>query len=214
MDKKDITIVISCAGMGTRLGIGAPKALVDVNGKPLIIYQLEALKEYDDIRIVVGYQAEKVISVVKEYRDDITFVFNYDYETTGTAASFSKGIVGARKYSVALDGDLIVNPDDLEMFLKYDGDCIGGCTPTTDNPVLMTLNNSHQVVEFSREYGQLEWTGLAKIETKKLVPGTKHVYMLLEPLMPVDVLKISTKEIDTQNDYENAVKWVNNGFRD
>lgn len=214
MNTKDITIVISCAGMGTRLGIGVPKALVDVNGKPLIIYQLELLKDYDDIRIVVGYQAEKVISVVKEYRNDITFVFNYDYETTGTAASFSKGIIGARKYSVALDGDLIVNPEDLKMFLEREGECIGGCTPTTDNPVLMSLNEKHQVIEFSREHGDLEWTGLAKIKTDRLTPGEKHVYMMLEPLMPMDVVKIRTKEIDTQNDYENAIRWVNNGFKD
>lgn len=211
---KDVTIIISCAGMGTRLGIGTTKALVDVNGKPLIIHQLEALKDYDDIRIVVGYQAEKVISVVKEYRNDISFAFNYDYETTGTAASFSKGIVGARKYSVAFDGDLLVNPDDLKMFLEYDGECIGGCEPTTDNPVLMSLNDKHQVVEFSRDHGDLEWTGLAKIKTERLLPGDKHVYMMLEPLMPIDVLKIRTKEIDTQNDYENALKWVQNGFND
>lgn len=210
---KDVTIIISCAGMGTRLGIGTTKALVDVNGKPLILHQLETLKDYDDIRIVVGYQAEKVISVVKKYRNDITFAFNYDYKSTGTAASFSKGIVGARKYSVAFDGDLLVNPEDLKMFLEHDGECIGGCEPTTDNPVLMTLNCQHQVVEFSRDRGDLEWTGLAKILTERLIPGDKHVYMMLEPLMPIDVLKIRTKEIDTQNDYENALRWVQNGYQ-
>ena len=210
---KDITIIISCAGMGTRLGIGTTKALVDVNGKPLIIHQLEQLKDYDDVRIVVGYQAEKVISVVKEYRKDVCFVFNYDYKTTGTAASFSKGLLGARDYVVAFDGDLLVKPNDLEMFLQYDGECIGGCTPTTDNPVLMTLNDKHQVIEFSRKRGSLEWTGLAKMKKSRLTPGDKHVYMMFEPLMPIDVLEINTKEIDTQNDYENALKWVSNGYK-
>ena len=39
MDNK--TIIISCAGMGTRLGIGMTKALIDIDGKPLIIRQLE-----------------------------------------------------------------------------------------------------------------------------------------------------------------------------
>ncbi len=210
--RDDMTIVISCAGMGTRLGIGTTKALVDVAGKPLIIHQLEQLNEYDDIRIVVGYQAEKVIEVVKEYREDVTFAFNYDYKTTGTAASFSKGIVGARKYSVAFDGDLLVNPEDLHRFLEFDGEVIGGCEPTTDNPVLMTIDNG-KVIEFSREHGQLEWTGLAKMLTNRLMYGEKHVYMMFEPLMPIEVMKIRTKEIDTQNDYENAVKWVMNGFK-
>ncbi len=209
--KNNITIIISCAGMGTRLGIGTTKALVDVAGKPLIIHQLEQLKDYDDIRVVVGYQAERVIDVVKNYRNDITFAFNYDYKTTGTAASFSKGLIGAREYSVAFDGDLLVNPKDLKCLLEYEGEVIGGCNPTTDNPVLMSIENGC-VVRFSRDFGQLEWTGLAKMKTERLTPGNQHVYMMLEPLMPIKVMKIQTKEIDTQNDYEKAVKWVLNGF--
>ena len=57
----DITIIICCAGMGTRLGIGTTKALVNVFGKPLILRQLDLMKDIEDVRIVVGYQAEKVI---------------------------------------------------------------------------------------------------------------------------------------------------------
>lgn len=211
--KDNTTIVISVAGMGKRLGIGTTKALIDIDGKPLIIRQLEMLRNYEDIRIVVGYQAEKVIDVVKQFRDDVTFAYNYDYETTGTAASFSKGMEGAKEWVVAFDGDLLVNPEDLEQFLNYDGEVIGGCTPTTDNPVLMTIEDG-KVVEFSRDRGGLEWTGLAKIKRDRLVPGDKHVYMMLEPLMPIDVMKIRTKEIDTQHDYDNAINWFRNGCID
>ncbi len=213
MFKNNFSIIISCAGMGSRLGAGCTKALIDVCGKPLIIRQLEMLNDCDDIRIVVGYQAEQVIDTVKAFRDDVKFVYNLDYLTTGTAASFSKGLTDSREYAVALDGDLLVNPDDLNSFLGYDGECIGGCTPTTDNPVLMELNDKHQVIEFSREHGQLEWTGLAKIKSQRLVPGIKHVYMMLEPLMPIDVLKIRTKEIDTAHDYQNALEWFQNGCK-
>ena len=65
------TIIISCAGMGNRLGLGTTKALVEVDGKPLIIRHLENLQEEEDIRVVVGYQAEKVIEVVNQYEKDI-----------------------------------------------------------------------------------------------------------------------------------------------
>lgn len=58
------TIIISCAGMGNRLGLGTTKALVEVDGRPLIIRHLEHLKDERDIRVVVGYQAEKVIEAV------------------------------------------------------------------------------------------------------------------------------------------------------
>ena len=84
MKNKDITVVICAAGMGTRLGIGTTKALVHVCGKPLIIRQLELLNDYDDVRIVLGYQADKVMEVVNKYRKDIMFAFNYDYANNHT----------------------------------------------------------------------------------------------------------------------------------
>ena len=207
-------MIISCAGKGSRLGAGLPKAVIDVDGKPLIVRQLECLDDVEDIRVVVGYMAQTVIETVQKYRRDILFCFNNDYESTGTAASFSKGLVGAKEYAVALDGDLLVHPDDLKKFLSTNEELIGGCVPTTDNPVLMTVNSTEQVTEFSRERGSLEWTGLAQIKTSRLIPGNKHVYMMLEGLMPLRVMKIRSKEIDTVNDYDNAVAWIKNDYRD
>lgn len=214
----DITIVISCAGMGTRLGIGCTKALIDINGKPLIIRQLEMLNDYEDICIVVGYQAEQVIQVVSEYRKDIRFAFNHEYRTTGTGASLSKAITGARDFIISLDGDLLVHPYDLKDFIETPGECLGGCIPTTDDPVLMKIqfdeNKNSKVVEFSRNQGDLEWTGLAKIRTARLIPGDKHVYQMLENLLPLQVKQIRSKEIDTTHDYEKAIKWFDNEFND
>ena len=92
------TVVISCAGMGNRLGLGTTKALVEVDGKPLIIRHLEMLKDESDIRVVVGYQAEQVINVVKKYRRDVLFVFNHNYRMTGTGASVALAAKCANKY--------------------------------------------------------------------------------------------------------------------
>lgn len=84
MGHDDISVVICCAGMGTRLGIGTTKALVKIAGKSIIQRQLEMLDEYDDIRVAVGYQAEKVIKEVKHIRKDVMFAFNNDYRKTGS----------------------------------------------------------------------------------------------------------------------------------
>lgn len=215
--KDNVSIVISAAGMGTRLGLGCTKALVEIEGKTLIERQLEILKDYDDIRVVVGYQAEKVIEVVNSVRKDVVFVFNHDYRNTGTGASFWLGAQHAREYVVALDGDLLVNPEDLIKAIDCDGCCIGGSTPSTDNPWTMptkVIRGVENVVGFSKEEGEYEWTGLAKVRTDDLQPGRGHVFQMIEPLLPIPMIFIRTKEIDTVDDYERAVQWVRNGYED
>ncbi len=211
------TIVISCAGMGTRLGIGTTKALIDVDGKPLIVRQLEMLSQYDDIRVVVGYQYQKVIDMVRTVRDDVIFAFNHNYKTTGTGASFMIGAAHAREMVVSLDGDLLVHPDDLKAFLESGEELVGGASPSTDNPVLMTVQETEGgplIQAFSRERGAYEWTGLMQVRTSRLQGGTGHVYQLLEPLLPLKMMEIRTREIDTMADYEHAVAWIRNGYRD
>ncbi|MBR4461148.1 MAG: NTP transferase domain-containing protein [Erysipelotrichaceae bacterium] len=208
------TVIISCAGMGTRLGIGSTKALVDICGKPMIIRQLEMLDEVEDVRIVVGYQAQKVIDVAKEYRKDLTFCFNYNYKTTGTAASFSKALLCAKELVVSLDGDLLVNPQDMKAFIHDNEEKIGGCIPGTDDPVLMQLNEKKEVIAFSREKGDLEWTGLSQVRRERLTPDDRHLYFMLEPLLPLKTQFVRTREIDTYNDYEEAIAWFSRGCID
>lgn len=211
MDIDNTTVIICCAGMGTRLGIGTTKALVNICGKPLILHQLELLKDYKDIRIVVGFQAEKVIDVVKQYRNDVMFAFNYEYESNGPAASLCKGLIGAKKYVIAIDGDLLVNPDDFKRFLEYPDECIAISNISSAEPILMTVENK-KVRTFSNEEGNYEWPGLAKVEKSKLKPCNEYVFEMLEPVLPFNALKIRTREIDTPEDYENAVEWVKNGY--
>ncbi len=213
MNPSNTTVVICCAGMGTRLGIGTTKALVNICGKPLIIHQLEQLKDYDDIRVVVGFQAQNVIDVVKEYRSDVMFAFNYDYESTGPAASMGRGIIRARKYVVIIDGDLLVNPNDFKLFLDYPEECLPNSTITSDEPVYLKVKNE-MAIGFSEKFGDFEWPGLVKIKTDRLKIGNEYVYELLKPLLPLKTISIRTREIDTPDDYENAVKWVEDGYLD
>lgn len=208
---ENLTVVINCAGMGTRLGLGSPKALLDICGKPLIIWQLDLLKNVKDIRIVVGYEAEKVIDVVTQFRKDIMFVFNYDYQSTGTGGSLSKGLLGTNEYIIAIDGDLIINPSDMKRILDYPDNAICTSSIVSDNPVYIQCRGN-QAIAFSGRNGSLKWAGLVKIESKKLIPGNGYVYEKLMPVLPVDCLNIKAIDIDTFSDYEKAIKWVSNGF--
>lgn len=211
------TIVISCAGRGTRLGVNKTKALVEIDGKPIIIRQLEMLNDYDDIRVIVGYQKEMVIDTVKAFRDDVTFLENVNYENTGTGASFSIGIQNAEELVVSLDGDLLVHPEDLKRILGSDKECVCGTVPCTEGPMLMEtqyIEGKLCGVGFSREKGEYEWTGLAQIRSERLTPGLRHVCDMLVPLLPLEMEFIRCREVDTPLDYENAVKWVKNGYKE
>jgi choline kinase len=210
------TVIISCAGMGNRLGLGTTKALVEVEGKPLIMYHLEKLKDEKDIRVVVGYQAEKVIETVRKYRKDIVFVFNHNYRETGTGASVALAAQYANEYILSLDGDLLIHPDDMKKILECEHEFVSGGVTDTDDPwMLQTYKDGEKefVSAFSKNVGNYEWNGITQIKSAKVKNGQGHVFQLIEPYLPLPFMEIRTREVDTINDYERAVKWVRNGYK-
>lgn len=210
------SVIISCAGMGNRLGMGNTKALIEIEGKPLLVRHLEMLKDENDIRIVVGYQAEEVIKVVRQYRKDITFVFNHSFRETGTGASVVRASQYANEYILSIDGDLLVHPNDMKKILECNYEFVGGGIPDTDDPwMLQTYGGSEKecVTGFSKTNGNYEWNGITQLKSEKIRNGTGHVFQLIEPYLPLPFMLLKTKEIDTINDYERAIKWVKNGYK-
>lgn len=209
------TVIISCAGMGSRLGLNKTKALINIEGKTLIQRQLEMLKDIEDVRIVVGYQHEQVIEEVLKHRKDVIFVFNHNYRETGTGASFSMACEYANEYVISLDGDLIVNPEDMKLILESEGEFICGFEPNTEDPVYVVVNEIEEqkyATSFSREQGNYEWSGLVQLKRDNVKYTNGHVYYIIENLMPIKFKEIRAKEIDTVEDYKNAVNWVKNGY--
>ena len=86
--------LILAAGVSRRLyphTYDKPKCLLEVNNKPIIHYQLDALKALNikDIIIVVGYHREMLIENVRHNFPDMNFHFliNHHYFETNTAYS-------------------------------------------------------------------------------------------------------------------------------
>lgn len=207
------TVIISCAGIGKRLGRGVPKAIVEVYGEELILRTLKLLDDVEDVRIVVGYQAEKVIEKVLSYRRDVLFVFNHDYLNTGTGASVLLASKNAKKYILTIDGDVIIHPDDMKKLLLRDGEFVGVMDITTEDPVFVKVNSDEEAIGFSRENGEYEWTGITQLETKSLSETSGHTLTLVEPRLPLPIQKIRMREIDTENDFMIAYNWVKNGYK-
>ena len=83
---------ILAAGVSRRLyphTYNIPKCLLNVGGKPIIHYQLDALKSIGivDVVMVVGYHRELLINHLKETYPEINFEFiiNHHYFETNTA---------------------------------------------------------------------------------------------------------------------------------
>lgn len=210
---ENTTIIICCAGMGTRLGIGTTKALVDVEGKPLIIRLLEMLEVYDDIRVVVGYQADKLIEVVNGLRKDIMFAFNYQYETTGVADSLRKGMFLSREIIVSIDGDVLINPNDFKNFLDCEQECIGVSKINSEELVFANINNG-MVEKLSKKDGNWQWPGILKIHRDKLKGNSPHVCDILNEVLPLPGYVLRAREINTQEDYEKCINWFKRGLLD
>lgn len=209
--KTDVTVIICCAGMGTRLGIGTTKALVDIGGEPLIIHQLKLLDAFDDIRVVVGFDAERVISVVKEYRKDIMFVCNYEYEHNGPADSLKKALIGVRKYIITLDGDTIMNPGDFNRFVEFPSECIA-VTENASGETIGAMVQDGTVKVLSKKPGNMQWSGITKVQADKLRGTSSHVYEVLTVYLPLTAFPLRLKEINTPKDYENAMEWFVGGM--
>jgi choline kinase len=93
----DILPVLLSAGMGTRLeekNENLPKALLKINGKYLIFYQLEKLEElgFKKVLIVVGFKESLLKKAIgKNFNGmSIHYVVNEDFYNSGTAYSFYK----------------------------------------------------------------------------------------------------------------------------
>lgn len=216
-----VTTVISCAGRASRLGLGTTKALAMVAGRPLIAWHLELLAHQTDVRIVVGYDARRLIDAVTAIRRDVLFVFNRDYTETGTAASLSLAAngVAAGAHILSLDGDLLVHPRSLASFLAEPGNRLGLVPPASSDPVYALIDqNKGHVHGFARERTAdgtaLEWSGLFRADVdvirraNEFGLGRNHVYQMLEPFLPMPYVTVDAAEIDTPDDFQRAEAWM------
>jgi choline kinase len=94
---KEILPVLLSAGMGTRLGNqnqDLPKALLKINGKHLISYQLEKLQAlgFQKAILVVGFKQSLIKKIIGNnfHGMSIHYVLNEKFSNSGTAYSFYK----------------------------------------------------------------------------------------------------------------------------
>lgn len=119
--------VILTAGEGTRmrpLTLSRPKTMIPVAGKPILQYNIEALKEagIDEIIMIVGYHQE----VIKNYFQDgeklgVKMRYVTQNERLGTAHAIGTLAGSIKGTFVILNGDIIVDSQLIkDLITKYD----------------------------------------------------------------------------------------------
>lgn len=196
------SVVISCAGIGSRLGLGLTKALVEMNGQSLISWQLKLFEKVNDLRLVIGFQGSEIINEVRKYREDIIFCYNHHYFETKTGASFFLGARHANNEIIEWDGDLLVHPEDVIKLLETQGEYICYSDISSDDAVFVQTQEDGSVLAFSREQGDYEWTGPACMSKHNLTYNSQNVFNMFEPLLPMRGIKVRAYDIDTYDDYQ------------
>ena len=112
--------VILAAGTGQRLypvTLERPKCLIDIEGKPILNYQLNALRAngIDRITVVAGHHIDKIRDYTKD-RDGVEVIENKQYRMSNILTSFWYALE-----ELAEDEDLVVIAGDVvfeEAILK------------------------------------------------------------------------------------------------
>ena len=197
--------VISAAGMGTRLGMNLPKCLVEIEGRALIDYQLDALADIENVRVVVGFMETEVIRHVAAVRSDVVFVRNPHYHSTSNTRSLFLGSRGIGKPFLSIDGDLIFSENTVRTVLaSYDGAAsVVGITERASTEAVGADVNSEtgQVVAFGGSSSDYEWSGIALFSGIDVPDDDDgYVYRILERHLPLPAVRVESLEVDTPDD--------------
>jgi choline kinase len=215
----DVPFVIAAAGGGSRLGFGLPKCLVPVGGRTLLDRQLELLADQVDVRVVVGFRGREVEHEIARLGHRARVVENREWATTNTLASLELATRDVDGRCVIIDGDLVIDPDDFDRFLRVasaePGPCIAITPSGTEDGVYVGLTDEPDatgratVTEFRRApVGDYEWSGLALVDAETLRPGDGWVFRALEPGLPLRAVVVRAWEIDTPADLDRATAAV------
>jgi len=210
--------IILAAGMGTRMGIDFPKALLEIDGKTILEHKVTGLKDIgiEDIYVVTGYKSE----MFPDLGDSVEYVNNDRFAETGNAYSFNLALqqCGTDDFVVCIDGDLMLDYRiffDIKPKFQYFVDNLRHFWQPGELGVHIDFNN--RVVDISREYDYCVMLGLAVyppefvrklskslngVEKEELVSIVrKHISSFHAT---PEFVKYDWMEIDTSKQYEEA----------
>lgn len=211
--------VIAAAGLGSRLGHGLPKCMLELGGRTLLSRMIDSLMPHvGRIHVVVGYREELVINLCSNLHRNVVIVRNPDFRSTNTVQSMASGARGLSGKTIFLDGDLIIDPSSLGNFARRaaEHDTVAAIALSrSENAVNVDLSappdagGTAFISGFTREADRLyEWANVISGDSRLLDHGAGYVYEELEKLTPLCASLLELREIDTPHDLEMAEKFA------
>jgi choline kinase len=201
--------------MGSRLGHGIPKCLVEIAGETIIGKQLTLLSDIPDVRVVVGYREEAVMDCVRSVRADVIFVRNPRFRETTTQDSYVLGAEGLHGSCLFMDADILFDARSFHEFIAFAASyplVIGVTAAKTDDAVFAVTSPDRdvglEVVSFSREPGVFEWANIVQAPANSFQTGRGAVFETLQTLLPAPAKEIVSYEVDTESDLMRAQEFA------
>ena len=124
--------VILLAGKGRRMQVeyeGVHKALLPLNGKPLLFYLIDNIRKagVEEIVPVLGYKGDEVLAYINQYAEDLKVypVWNHSYlETNNLVSLLQAEKVVAGEDFIQINGDMVFDYRIITKLLNADHSAI------------------------------------------------------------------------------------------
>jgi NDP-sugar pyrophosphorylase family protein len=150
--------VILAGGLGKRLRpltSNVPKPMVSIAGKPILVRQIEWLKNYGvrDFIFCVGYLKEKIIEYVGNGRKfEVNVRYSVEERSLGTGGALknAEDFLKNETYFFVLNGDIITNLNPLKLLdeLKEDVAGVIAVVPLTSPYGIVDIDGNRAVRGF------------------------------------------------------------------
>ena len=224
-------IVILAAGMGKRLGMSMPKALIPLKEEKVILdYQIDKLLKFipiKDIIVVVGYKKELVINRYP----DLYHVHNDRFAQTNTSKSLLLALNEVKDSDVLwLNGDVYFDHQVIKSIIRSEENCmLADNEKCGEEEVKYTTDQQGYINQISKEVEKPEGEalGINLVKSKNLAIFRKHLTavddddyfekaienMILQDnvkVKPINVGNHFCQEIDFPTDLENVKNYIRN----
>ncbi|MCA9034584.1 MAG: NTP transferase domain-containing protein [Planctomycetaceae bacterium] len=229
MTSKKHNVVIFAAGKGSRLNIGLPKSLANIEGQRLFELQLKQLSGTNcAVYVVCGYKANALFGAVSEFLESgnvqipvVSFIYNPEYELSQVVSiKYALSAVPLNCPTIFIDGDILFNRETIVQFFASDSTSVLVRNDISSDAVVGDVEDG-RLVHFRRDgIGDCEWANIAKYavpDLEKLFNAANesnciHHFEIINDLVAkgvsVNVIRGHVAELDTHADLTDMKKFI------